>query len=67
MPDFADQAQEEYETMFRHTIAERIRRLTEAPPVSATYCYDCGEAIPERRRQAVPGCQRCITCQEQID
>lgn len=32
--------------------------------VSATYCVDCGEGIPERRRGAVAGCQRCADCQE---
>ncbi|MFS3105882.1 TraR/DksA family transcriptional regulator [Klebsiella pneumoniae] len=33
--------------------------------VSATHCADCGEGIPERRREAVVGCQRCADCQEE--
>ncbi|EGT3581537.1 TPA: TraR/DksA family transcriptional regulator [Klebsiella oxytoca] len=33
--------------------------------VSATHCRDCGEKIPEQRREAVPGCQRCADCQEE--
>lgn len=27
-------------------------------------CMDCGEEIPEQRRTAIPGVQRCIFCQE---
>ena len=27
-------------------------------------CIDCGESIPEARRKAVPGCERCVGCQE---
>lgn len=32
---------------------------------SLTHCrLECGEQIPDARRQAVPGCELCITCQE---
>lgn len=30
---------------------------------SAKFCEECGSAIPEARREAVPGVQLCITCQ----
>lgn len=33
--------------------------------VSATHRCDCGEEIPERRRELVAGCQRCADCQEE--
>ncbi|EQC0055598.1 TPA: TraR/DksA family transcriptional regulator [Klebsiella oxytoca] len=33
--------------------------------VSATHCCDCGEEIKQKRREAVPGCQRCADCQEE--
>lgn len=33
--------------------------------VSATHCSDCGDEIPERRREAVAGCQRCADFQEE--
>jgi phage/conjugal plasmid C-4 type zinc finger TraR family protein len=26
-------------------------------------CVDCGDKIPEQRRQAAKGCSRCILCQ----
>ncbi|HCH7901628.1 TPA: TraR/DksA C4-type zinc finger protein [Klebsiella oxytoca] len=33
--------------------------------VSTTHCRDCGEEIPEQRRELVAGCQRCADCQEE--
>ena len=34
---------------------------------SARECDECGEPIPERRRQAVPGTRTCIACQSGRD
>jgi phage/conjugal plasmid C-4 type zinc finger TraR family protein len=34
---------------------------------SLTHCEDCGEAIPERRRLALPGVKTCVDCQEERD
>jgi phage/conjugal plasmid C-4 type zinc finger TraR family protein len=34
---------------------------------SLTRCEECGEAIPEARRKAVPGVRLCIDCQQQRD
>lgn len=30
-------------------------------------CLDCGDDIPKARREAVPGCTFCITCQPHHD
>jgi phage/conjugal plasmid C-4 type zinc finger TraR family protein len=30
-------------------------------------CEECGKAIPEARRKAVPGVRLCISCQETAD
>ena len=30
---------------------------------SSSYCCECGEPIPEARRDAVPGVSLCIDCQ----
>ena len=30
-------------------------------------CDDCGDEIPEARRIAIPGVQRCIHCQELVE
>ncbi|EAA8526600.1 TraR/DksA family transcriptional regulator [Salmonella enterica subsp. enterica serovar Cerro] len=43
--------------------AHRINRNA----VSAEYCEECGEAIPEARRIVVPGCQTCAECQVVIE
>jgi phage/conjugal plasmid C-4 type zinc finger TraR family protein len=34
---------------------------------SAEECDDCGEEIPQRRRQALPGVRTCIACQSKRD
>lgn len=31
------------------------------------HCEDCGEKIPEARRQAQPGCTRCLACQTEFE
>ncbi|MHA6128891.1 TraR/DksA C4-type zinc finger protein [Pseudomonas fluorescens group sp. PF-1] len=33
--------------------------------ISATEC-ECGEDIPEGRRQAIPGVQLCVGCAERV-
>lgn len=35
--------------------------------VSAEICEECGDVIPEARRNAVPGCRLCCACQEEAD
>ena len=34
---------------------------------SRTRCLDCGEKIPEARRKAVAGCDRCVECQTSFE
>ncbi|MDC0887427.1 DksA/TraR family C4-type zinc finger protein [Altererythrobacter sp.] len=34
---------------------------------SAKYCDECGEPIPERRREAVRGVRTCVQCQSTRD
>lgn len=34
---------------------------------SPLHCEECGDAIPEARRQAVPGTHLCVNCQSEID
>ncbi len=33
----------------------------------ATECEDCGEPIPKRRREALPGVRTCVQCQSERD
>ena len=30
-------------------------------------CEECDQAIPKKRRKAVPGVRLCISCQEEVD
>ena len=34
---------------------------------SLAHCEECGEAIPEARRKAVPGVRLCVNCQSELD
>ncbi|MBP2849405.1 DksA/TraR family C4-type zinc finger protein [Dickeya oryzae] len=34
---------------------------------SAHYCEECSDAIPQARRQALPGVRLCVQCQEKRD
>ena len=58
--EIIDQANALVELTMEHAL-QRIRIDRNA--VSAKQCEDCGEGIPEARRAAAPGCQRCAECQ----
>ncbi|HBC3454403.1 TPA: TraR/DksA C4-type zinc finger protein [Vibrio parahaemolyticus] len=34
---------------------------------SAQECGECGDPIPEERRQKVPGCKYCTPCQSEME
>ncbi|TXC70380.1 DksA/TraR family C4-type zinc finger protein [Sphingomonas ginsenosidivorax] len=34
---------------------------------SETHCLECGDAIPEARRLALPGARTCVACQSSRD
>jgi len=34
---------------------------------SATHCHLCEEPIPQGRREAYPGVQTCIACQQELE
>jgi phage/conjugal plasmid C-4 type zinc finger TraR family protein len=51
------------------SIEDAIKRARSQLPSgpSLAHCEECGEAIPEARRQAVPGVRLCISCQAEAD
>jgi phage/conjugal plasmid C-4 type zinc finger TraR family protein len=51
------------------SIADAIKRAQAQLPSgpSLSHCEECGESIPEPRRQAVPGVRLCVACQEERD
>lgn len=64
MPDEIDQAQA-YNEDFQAFALEHQQRDREPDNYTGSGCLECGEEIPEARRRAVPGCRRCISCQEE--
>ena len=51
------------------SIADAVERARAqlAQGESLAHCEECGIAIPEGRRRAVPGVRRCVACQEAED
>ena len=47
--------------------AVEAARLRMAQGKGASHCEDCGEAIPEKRRIALPSTRTCIACQSERD
>lgn len=65
MSDDIDQAQRF--DQFRRDLALRARRAGVgelARPSAFGLCEDCIFPIPAARLDAIPGCRRCLTCQE---
>ena len=60
--DWLDEAREKTEAERDAGIA-RARRQLAGTATPFGICLDCGEAIPEARQAALPGCVRCIHCQ----
>jgi len=56
--DFIDKTLEREDALHQVTIANRVRYVG----VSATHCVECGEAIPQGRRDAVQGVKLCMEC-----
>ncbi|MGL5632422.1 MAG: TraR/DksA C4-type zinc finger protein [Azovibrio sp.] len=50
------------ETIHRE-LALAAQRAATASRVSYSHCLECGDEIPEARRQAVNGVRLCIVCQ----
>jgi phage/conjugal plasmid C-4 type zinc finger TraR family protein len=51
------------------TVDDAVARVRNAisDGESLKFCDECGEAIPEARRKAVPGVRYCVNCQQQKD
>jgi len=60
--DEADFAQEMSDRYRNAAIAVVLDRAVTGESLGE--CQDCGIEIPEARRKAVPGCTRCVACQE---
>ena len=51
------------------TVKDAVLRARAQSPSgeSAEECDDCGEPIPKKRREALPGVRTCIACQSERD
>ena len=51
------------------TVEDGVSRVRQALPQGESLheCEECGEAIPEARRQAMAGVRLCINCQAEQD
>ena len=47
--------------------AVKLARQQLAGGESLEYCEECGDPIPEARRQALPGVRHCIPCQQELE
>lgn len=58
-----DAVQQQIDATVESAVQLAKSRLPEGE--SLTHCLDCGEAIPEARRRAIPGVQYCVGCQSE--
>ena len=51
------------------TINDAIKRARAGLPSgkSRKRCEECGESIPQARREALPGVRLCVPCQQALD
>ncbi len=51
------------------TVSDGVMRARARMPTGEgeTHCAECGEAIPEARRRALPGVRTCVACQSERD
>jgi len=55
------------DTIESNLMNEIDRARSELMGIGSEYCLDCGEDIPERRRQVMPNACYCIHCQSNHD
>ncbi|MCG6889863.1 MAG: DksA/TraR family C4-type zinc finger protein [Gammaproteobacteria bacterium] len=51
------------------SVADAVERARSRLPSgeSLSHCEECGNAIPEARRQAITGVRLCVSCQQAED
>ena len=61
--------QDQIDDTIKDAVTRARANLRPHPPAadSPTTCIECGEEIPERRRQALPGTRTCVPCQSARD
>lgn len=69
MADYADRAEVLEQQARDDALRDQQRRASQRrrAAASAETCTDCDDPIPEGRRQAVPGCELCVSCQRRSE
>ena len=51
------------------TVEDAVKHARDQLPrgESLSHCEECGQPIPEARREAVPGVRLCVACQSERD
>ena len=51
------------------TVEDAVKRARDQIPrgESLSHCAECDQAIPEARREAIPGVCLCVACQSEYD
>jgi len=57
--------QDQIDATVSDAVQRARRQLRQGPGLAQ--CEECGAAIPEARRKAVPGVRLCVACQEALD
>jgi phage/conjugal plasmid C-4 type zinc finger TraR family protein len=57
--------QDQIDATVKDGIQRAQSRLPHGPGL--THCENCGAAIPEARRTAIPGVRLCVPCQDAAD
>lgn len=68
--DLVDESTEYMQrTMKLHTaeIMAAVSVMQHGDASAVRTCVSCGELIPQKRVQAIPGCTRCVTCQQKFE
>ncbi len=60
MMDPADRGNDAMQAFLSDALAKHSKRKVGA---GSDVCFECGEPIPDARRQAAPGCEYCVGCQ----
>ncbi|MCJ7421773.1 DksA/TraR family C4-type zinc finger protein [Sphingomicrobium astaxanthinifaciens] len=57
--------QEQIDDTVKDAVAAARARLARGESLET--CEECGEDIPPRRREALPGVRTCVACQSSLD
>jgi phage/conjugal plasmid C-4 type zinc finger TraR family protein len=57
--------QDQIDATVKDAVTRAKSRLPQGPSLS--HCAECGDSIPQARRDAIAGVRLCLTCQEAQD